>query len=35
MKVYLGTDHYFLSGGYHFWDLQTIFISKFVQSEDL
>ena len=24
----LGTDHYFLLGGYHFWDLQTIFFKS-------
>ena len=22
---YLGTNHYFLLGGYHFWDLQKLF----------
>ena len=26
--ILLGTDHYFLSEGYHIWDLQTIFSFK-------
>ena len=26
--INLGMDHYFLLGGYHFWDLQTIFLKS-------